>query len=428
MELKNLNKWWDNPALIESDKHIKDISKLKYVYHHELLDFSFKKQNIYTILGPRQVGKTTFLKLLIKKLLTNIPTKNIFYWSCDLLNSNQEILDLINNYSDYCDLHNASPDYIILDEITDIDNWQKAIKFIVDNNIVESCFILSGSNAIDLKKGSERLPGRKGKFGKDIFFMPLSFRQYVKLIDKKWYEQHKDSAKLQYESRKLNLLFEKYLITGGIPLVINEYENNKEIPNYIYELYYSWIIGDILKQGKNEQTLKEILKSILITYTTDINYNSLAKRSSVKSHVTISSYLELLENLFVTFNTYFYDISKKSPNFNKNKKIYFHDPFILNLFSKRFNINIEKSKIIEGIVGSKLKRKNLIEGIYFTKFKKETDFVIDYNKAIEVKYQSSISKQDFENKKYFNDFKIISKNIYDKKVIPAYDYLFRVGL
>jgi len=427
MDLITLNPWWEHKNAIDLDKHIRALQKFKYIYNPPLLKENFKKDNLYTIRGPRQIGKTTFLKLFIKEKLKSVPKENIFYWSCDNLTSREDLITLIQEYADFCKVKNAKPEYILLDEITEINDWQKSIKFAIDNNITtDACYILTGSNAIDLKKGTERLPGRKGKHGKDLFFLPLTFREYVQIIDPDWYQKHKtdNAEKLKYHSNKLKILFEKYLITGGIPLVINEYEINKEIPNYIYDLYYSWIIGDVLKEGKTEQTLKEIFKSILVCYTTSVSWDSLAKRSSVKSHITISSYIELLSNLFVVFGCFFYDINENEVNYNKNKKIYIYDPFILKVFSNKLNISVEKEKIIEGIVGAKLKQKHALEDIYFTKIKKETDFVIKPKNGIEVKFQNNISKEDFTNKRYFRDFKILSKDIFDKNTIPVYVYLF----
>ena len=427
MELINLNPWWEHKNAIDIDKHIRALQKFKYIYNSPLLKKDFKTGNLYTIRGPRQIGKTTFLKLFIREKLKSTAKENIFYWSCDNLTSKEDLITLLEEYTDFCTVKNTKPEYILLDEITDIKDWQKAIKFVIDNNITSNaCYILTGSNSIDLKKGGERLPGRRGKHGKDLFFLPLTFREYVKIMDPAWYQNHKqdNEDELKYHSNKLKILFEKYLITGGIPLVINEYDINSEIPNYIYELYYSWIIGDVLKEGKTEQTLKEIFKSILKCYTTPVSWDSLAKRSSVKSHITISSYIELLSNLFVAFGCYYYDIHENDVNYNKNKKIYIYDPFILKVFSNKLNIYIEKEKIIEGIVGVTLKQKQVLEDIYFTKIKKETDFVTKSKNGIEVKYQNNISKQDFTNKRYFKNFKLLSKDIYEKNVIPVYVYLF----
>lgn len=426
MNLIDLNPWWNNKQLIEEDKHIKDISNLKFIYKSDLLNYNFIKENIYTIRGPRQIGKTTFLKLFIKNKLKLVNSKSIFYWSCDNLNDYNNLIDLLKNYSEFCEINEIKPEYILLDEITFVKEWQRAIKFVIDNGIIKDCcFILTGSNIIDLKKGIERLPGRRGKEGKDLFFMPLNFRQYVQLVDYEFYKKHeKDSLdKLKFNSNKLKILFRKYLITGGIPLVINEYEKNRNIPNYIYELYYSWILGDILKEGKNEQTLKEIIKSIIETYTSQVSWDNLAKKSSLKSHLTISSYVELLSHLLVLFPVYFKDINQNKVIYKKNKKIYFYDLFILNIFMNKLNLKLNESLVIEGIVASELKTINLLDELFFTQIKKETDFVFG-KKGIELKYQNEIKKEDFINKRYFNKYLILSKDILERDVIPIYLFLF----
>jgi len=431
MELKSLNPWWESKEAIESDKHIRELARLKYVYHPKSLNEDFKKASIYTIRGPRQIGKTTFLKLLIREKLKTVRKDSIFYWSCDSLNSKDELIGLINEYAAYCKINEAKPEFILLDEITGIEEWQKAIKFIVDNGIAdESCFILTGSNSIDIKKGAERLPGRRGKGGKDIFYMPLAFREYVEMVAPGWFEKHKSDSigKLKFHNEELRIFFERYLNTGGIPLVINEYESNGEVPSYIYDLYYSWIVGDMLKEGKNEQTMKELMKRILASYTTMVSWDSLAKESSIKSHLTISSYFELLSNLLAVFGCFFFDLSSNNVNYGKNKKIYFYDLFILDMFSKKLNLPVSKEKIIEGIVASKIKQEDILEDIYFTKVKKETDFVLGPKKAIEVKYQNTISKEDFANKKYFKELIILSKNTFSKNIMPVHAYLFVEGL
>lgn len=429
MNLVELNPWWENKSAIEEDKHIKDLEKLKYVHMPEILNHNFNKNNVYTIRGPRQIGKTTFLKLFIKQNLKKINPKRIFYWSCDNLNNYKELIELLREYSEYCEINDALPYYILIDEITSIENWQKAIKFIIDNNILkEPCFILTGSNIIDLKKGTERLPGRRGKQGKDLFYMPLNFKEYVKLVEPEFYKKHKNESleKLKFNSRKLKILFQKFLKTGGIPLVINEYEENNSIPNYIYELYYSWIVGDVLKQGKNEQTLKEIIKSVIETYSSPISWDNLAKKSSVKSHLTIESHMELLSNLLVIFPIFFKDLNQNKVIYRKNKKIYFYDLFILKIFMNKLNLNLDESKIIEGIVGSEIKSKDILKEAYFTNIKTETDFV--FNKTgIEVKYKNKIQKQDFRNKKYFKKYFILSKDIYEKDILPVHLYLFWKG-
>ena len=105
-----------------------------------------------------------------------------------------------------------------------------------------------------------------------------------------------------------------------------------------------------------------------------------------------------------------------------------YDPFFVRIFSDRLNITVETEKIVEGIVGAKIKQKNVLHDVYFTKIKKETDFVLSSKTAREVKYQNSVSKEDFVNKHYFKDFKLLSKDVFDENIIPVYVYLFTVKI
>jgi len=77
----------DLPLHIKSDKHIKDYSEKKYQWAPEILkEAKLVPGNIYTLRGPRQVGKTTLVKLIVKSLLArNVPVKSIFYATCDAL-------------------------------------------------------------------------------------------------------------------------------------------------------------------------------------------------------------------------------------------------------------------------------------------------------------------------------------------------------
>ena len=67
-----------------------------------------------------------------------------------------------------------------LDEITLIKDWQYALKKIIDLGWGEkTSFLLTGSSTVDLRKGAERLPGRRGKvYQPDKVLLPMSFREF----------------------------------------------------------------------------------------------------------------------------------------------------------------------------------------------------------------------------------------------------------
>jgi hypothetical protein len=98
------------------------------------------------------------------------------------------------------------------------------------------------------------------------------------------------------------------------------------------------------------------------------------------------------------------------------------------VFSERLNNYVDKDKIIEGIVGSKIKNKDMLSDVFFTKVKKETDFVVNFQenekKGVEVKYQNNVSRENFVNKRFFEKYVLLSKNVFEEDTIPVYVYLF----
>lgn len=74
------NPWWRSKDEIYKDDKVKAVLSKK-----SPLKYFFEKKN-KVIIGPRQVGKTTYLKLCILDLLEKgVDPRNILYFSCDLL-------------------------------------------------------------------------------------------------------------------------------------------------------------------------------------------------------------------------------------------------------------------------------------------------------------------------------------------------------
>ena len=104
--LINQNIWWQDASLIEKDPKIMEWQKQSLKWQPSLMDeFDFSSFHIYTLRGPRQVGKTTLLKLMIKKLLKDpeIRKEQIVYYSADNLDSYKDIIELIETYFDFLD-------------------------------------------------------------------------------------------------------------------------------------------------------------------------------------------------------------------------------------------------------------------------------------------------------------------------------------
>jgi hypothetical protein len=234
----------------------------------------------------------------------------------------------------------------------------------------------------------------------------------------------KEIKELSLYSKEIELLFNSYLMTGGIPRVTDEYLRTGRISEGIYRTYIDVVLGDLTRWNKKETYLRQILRRIFGTAGNPVSWNTLKDDTDVSSHNTVAEYVDTLKDSFVLYYINFYDIARKLPSYQKNKKIHFYDPFFYHALrawiggQDPFTASIDFLKdsqnvgmLTESIVGSHLIRlafcvsqqKQLFDyenSLFYWKSSKdrEIDFVIKLNDhsvlPIEIKYQSSIVKSD----------------------------------
>lgn len=395
--LTALNPWWLNREEIGNDDKIKDFNNKKYRYYPPLLTETLYPGNIYSLRGPRQLGKTTALKLIIQSLLLKkqINPYSVFFWSCEDITDFQQLVELIMTYSEMVSEKNLSEQYIFLDEISFVKEWQRGIKLLADRGFLKkTCLMLTGSNIIDIKSSVERLPGRKGRESKDFTLLPLTFYEFIELIG--FDHKIKTLNDLKILDKQLQKKFSQYLITGGFPLVINEILDHGNAPSWLKDVYFSWIIGDVLRGGRSEKVALQIISSLIRKQPSLLSWDALAKDAEIKSHLTISSYLELFEEMFVLKINYFYNHEKKMPDPNKNKKIHFLDPYIYRLLCEKAKQPFKIEVMYEDVICAHLVKQ--MQEVYYTAHKKELDFLVSCNNqmiGIEVKCQNKIQNEDY---------------------------------
>lgn len=445
-QLKSQNPWWDHPDFINQDYHIEILNNQKIKWYPKILSqFKLNSDNVYTLRGARQIGKTTSLKILIKELLEKkVKQTNIFYYSCNNIDHYQDFIKILNVYLNWlAEMENRSRIYIFIDEITFVKNWERAIKYFVDLGKLKNVFmVLTGSNAYDLKYGVERLPGRRGKDADlDKIFYPLSFSEFVELTNKNIIEkfQKKKIADLtplyQFYQNDLQKLLNQYLLTGGFISTVNDFVKKKKIDFNKYSEYLNWTLGDLAKLDRRESVARSIIAEIIKTATSSLGWDTIAKKTAV-SHTTVSEYTEILELIFILKTVYQVNLNSGLLELRKNKKIYFTDPFIFWSFFgwtigwgdyfKESKIMMSdgqfRSKFIESIVFAHLLKleKSFEFGnkIFFHKSKKEIDFILRKEKKnflpIEMKYQSNISDKDFA---------VIKKSGFKKGFVITKDFI-----
>jgi len=418
--IREQNPWWISKEKLLEDEKIKEALSKK----NKLL-YSFEKKSNRLFFGPRQTGKTTYFKLLIYDLLfnKNLDPKKIFYFSCEPLRNSEEITEVIRKL----DFMSEEEKYIFFDEISFVEDWHKAIKYILDSPLSKNkTFYITGSSSINLKK--ENFPGRPIEIKQ---FLPLTFRDFVKIFGSKQLKKNlidvkfknseeilEKTKKLSFYQEEIDKLFYKYLQSGGFPKAFYELMEEGEIKEDTYDTYWKWLIHDIAKINRSEKIVSGILFGILKNYSSKFSLNSIAKEVEIGSHVTAREYLEILEDLFVINNFYTFSLNKKIIVYRKMRKAYFTDPFLFHVVQRKLTgkkeVN-EYDKIVEGVVVESLMRKISKLRMGFFHNRKEIDVCFD-DFGIEVKWQEKVNSKDFPNIDIKNKI-LLSKNKmeFDKK-------------
>ena len=387
------NPWWAEKSNIYGDEKVKEALSRK----HKLL-YDFEEGN-FLIVGPRQVGKTTYLKLLTEGLLKRVDPKSVLYFACDLLKDKDEIVGVIESF----DSISPKASHIFLDEVTFVDEWERAIKFILDSPISRGKHIyVTGSSSIGLKK--ERFPGRRIRVKE---FLPLSFRGFCELFGGDELRRALKGLRVRelragkiFEFGKglvpflpeIKRLFRSYLECGGYPRACFEFMEEGGIREETYRACFDAVVFDMTKLGRSEKTCSSILLGVLRRYGSKFSLNSLAKEMEIGSHLTVRDYLELMEGLYVVRSYHQLDPSRGVVLFRKERKVYYTDPFLCRIFSRYLHSDVPEPAIVEGLVGEHLRR--TYGEVHLLAGGREVDFVVG-GTGVEVKWQERVDARDF---------------------------------
>lgn len=442
-ELYTMNPWWYDRGNIEEDRNLRLFSTKKVKFYpsflRELADF---EAGVYVLRGPRQVGKTTSIKLLIKNILEKgANPEDILYLSAEAIKDRFELLETIRDFVQIRQrISKKEKLYIFLDEATFIKEWQLTVKYLVDTGIIDDSFVMvTGSSAYDLKLSAEKMPGRRGK-GRDLVLLPATFRDFLKarydfsldydLLNLLEMEEV-DLKKINFQVARFKADLKIYMETGGFPEAINDFMDNRFIPDETLRIYTDLILGDIEKFSKSRTVLKGILNKLTDIVGQRISWNTFKDYvSEVESTRTLESYVEILAFSFIVGILYFYDYSRRTIRPKKQKKLYPLDPIFLKIIETMSTRSVDVGHRIETVVFENLLKYsydfseglNLTAGPYFWYSDRgnEIDFLITLNNKlvpIEVKYQNRIAKSD-----YFS-----LQKVFGRGVLVTKDTIFRDG-
>ena len=347
------NPWWSKERWEEADKHLRDWSAQKIRWVPKWIEHvSLKPFSLNFIIGPRQVGKTTGIKLLIKTLIEKgtDPEKIIYF--------NTEALGNLDNFRRMLKFiaENFDEGFLFIDEITAIINWEKILKSFIDLGRFENFVIFcSGSSTANLLRIPESFMGRRGS-GKDVYVLPLSFPEFV--------EVHGISPKKKsfLYSEDAERLFEKYVSTGGFPRTINS--DATFFDDFIRELK-----SEIRNMKKSFPTCSALISHLFDIAPSPISYLSLSQKIGI-SKPTLEEYVEMLEDMLVLKIVYW---KNHAMIFRKEKKFMLRDPAIVKSLSLLTGKEVRKDFLYEWIVQEHLLRR--FGEIYYYRNRYEIDCI-----------------------------------------------------
>lgn len=419
---------------LEHDPQLSRLRALPYSYASPLIQkLPVNESGIYTLGGGRQIGKSTLLKQWMADLLLNkkVEPNQLVYLSGDLIDDNHQLLQILIQVLEPMSLSSLS--YIIIDEVTYIKDWDKTIKFLADSGQIDKTILmLSGSDLTMLEEARMRFPGRRGHADVvDFHLYPLSFYEYLTLVIPDLGIAIHEPSLNEKNWQRLDEAFNAYLQHGGYLTAINDFAKNHTIQIATLRTYSDWIRGDILKRGKQERYLKEILSGVIKHYTSQVSWNTLAKSLSIDHHKTVADYVDLLSHMDALFVQYALLEDKLTAAPKKAKKVFFTDPFVyhaarawLNPVSDPYDNQILpavlspiiSSELVETVVVSHFRRHY---ETYYIKAEGEVDIAyLEHKKIwpIEIKWRSQTHAKDLKQISKYKNGCVWTKSHTEKEV------------
>ena len=367
-------------------------SYLDKIEHH------LGKDTIIILTGQRRIGKSYILRLFKDKVSKEAGANVIF------IDKEKHEFDDIKTYCDlnaYIDerRNKAMKNYILVDEIQDIEEFEKSVRSYYEEPDVE--IVVTGSNSKMLSRDLSTLIG--GRY-KEIYIQALSYEEFM------LFHQLSDSDDT----------LAKYIQFGGLPGLVKMGLDEQDAREYQLDVYHTVLLKDVImrNQIRNVPFLENLVRFLADNTGKIISANSIAKyMKSQGDRITstvIINYTKFLCEAYLIHKVNRYDIHGKKL-FESNDKFYFEDNGLRNTLAGGSREG-DVEKVIESIIYNHLVRLGyevtvgqLIAG--------EIDFVCKKPEGQRVYVQASyIISDEATRKREFGYLRAIKDN-YPKYVI-----------
>lgn len=362
---------------------------------------------IKILTGVRRCGKSTILKMIMKKLVEEygvadeqIADYRFDSMEYDDLTAKQMYLELKGR------IIKGKKTYFFLDEMQEIDGWEKVVNSIASDYDVD--IYVTGSNSRMMSSEiSTYLTGRYISF----HIYTLSFGEYLTFTS-----EYRELKSIREE-------FADYIKLGGFPATHLKQYTQDEIYTVVKDIYNSTVFSDIVKRNKIrkvdllERVIKYTFQNVGNTFSAKTISDYLKSEHRKIDNETVYSYLEKLEKAYLIHKCSRYDIKGKSI-LKTQEKFYLAD-ISLRYSVLGYNSN-DVASSLENIVYLELKRRGYEVNIGKT-VNGEVDFIaIKQNNKLYVQVTQEINSEKTEKREYDRLLEI--NDNYPKYVLLTNDF------
>lgn len=266
------------------------------------------------VTGPRRCGKSWLLNRIFKDYLitTGVPEENIIIVSLDI-DDNEENGDLTDSKALKSYLYSRitskdSPYYVILDEVQEVDGFEKLVNGLNAKDNID--VYITGSNSHFLSSDIKTI--FRGR-GDEVRVYPFSFKEFC-----------------TNRTEPVNELWKEYYTYGGMPGLLRQRTPEQKVL-YLQRLWNKTYLDDVVERHnvKNREALSSLVDSLCSSVGSLTNPNRISNvlKSVQKVKIdpqTVSNYMGYLEEAFLFEGAKRYNI-KGNKYFESIKKYYSAD-------------------------------------------------------------------------------------------------------
>ncbi len=382
-QIVRFNPWWTDSGWEAEDPHLRRLeAQPARLPAPQVEEIDLERPAVHVLRGPRQVGKSTDLKLMVRRALAlGAESRRIVYLSLDLLEG-QPPAALVETVERALELAGggAGPRLIALDEVTSAGRWQTAVKALWDSGRIDrDVVVCTGSSAIDLAEGSaERLPGRRGA-GRDFLVLPQDFAAFARATDPSCppglglsvAEILSPDGQEALRSARIHLpglqrALERYLRFGGLPAAVAEAAAGRAEPSEeVQAVLWDSLVREVQRRGASTPAAQALLERVMRSLGSKLSWSRMAREMAVPlgrrgakaDPRTVQSYVELLAVNYFALVLYFWKQDSGSGDLARDKKVYFGDPLLATITAERLGLGRDPHADVENAVALALYRR-----------------------------------------------------------------------